>query len=132
METNDAHVVELTPGLVMIDTGCRAAVGGRSWHRGLQKYLKAIDKKFHCEEQLEYFQFGPGEPIRSTKRWRYQVGIQGVNRELVISEVPVECLGFIGPSELAAWRMVLDFEGKTFSSAERTARSSTHAPVTRA
>jgi cyanophycinase-like exopeptidase len=32
-DVKDVHVVHLTPGLVMMDTGCRAAVGGTSWHR---------------------------------------------------------------------------------------------------
>jgi hypothetical protein len=115
-ETQDVHVVELAPGLVMIDTGCRAAVGGRSWHRALQKCLEALGKEYYSTEQLEYFQFGPGEPIRSTRRWHYQVGIQGVNRWLIMSEVLVECPGLIGPSELTAWHMLLDFVDKTFSS----------------
>ena len=43
-DMNNVHVVELTPGLVMIDTGCRAAVGGQAWHRGLQKRLKGLGK----------------------------------------------------------------------------------------
>ena len=84
-ETSGVHLVELSPGLVMIDTGCRAAVGGRKWHQGLQGRLKELGKKFHCAKQLEFFQFGPGDPIRSTRRWHYQVGVQGVSRELVMS-----------------------------------------------
>ena len=32
-DVNDVHVVQLAPGLVMMDTGCRAAVGGKSWHQ---------------------------------------------------------------------------------------------------
>ena len=70
---------------------------------------------YSCEEQEEYFQFGPGDPIRSSLRWRYQVGVQGVNRELVMSEVPVDCPGLIGPEELTAWNMLLDFRTKTFT-----------------
>ena len=119
-DPSEVHVVHLKPGLVMIDTGCRVAVGGKEWHRGLQRKLKEMGRPFHAEEQLEYFQLGPGEPIVSRRCWRYQVGVQGVDRELRISEVPVECPGLIGPSELAAWRMMLNFENKTFSSAGKT------------
>ena len=67
-DVNDVHAVQLAPGLVMMDTGCRAAVGGKSWHQNLQKCLKKLGRKFHYEEQLEFFQFGPGEPITSTRR----------------------------------------------------------------
>jgi hypothetical protein len=84
-DVNDVHVVQLAPGLVMMDTGCRAAVGGTSWHKNLQKCLKGLGRTFYQKEQLEYFQFGPGEPITSTRRWHYQVGVQGQNRELSIS-----------------------------------------------
>jgi hypothetical protein len=45
------------------------------------------------------------------------VGIQGVDRELVMSEVPEECPGLIGPDQLSAWEMKLDFRDKTFESA---------------
>ena len=84
------------------------------------KRLKALGQKYYSEEQLEFFQFGPGEPIRSTKRWHYPVGVQGVERELVISEAPAECPGLVGPSELSACQMKLEFEAKTFTSAGRT------------
>ena len=119
-DVNDVHVVQLVPGLVMMDTGCRAAVGGKSWHQNLQKCLKRLGRKFHYEEQLEFFQFGPGEPITSTRRWHYQVGVQGRNRELSISEVPAECPGLVGPTELSAWSMLLNFQDKTFTSDGRT------------
>ena len=42
------------------------------------------------------------------------MGVQGVERELVISEVPAACPGLVGPSELSAWQMNVDFEAKTF------------------
>ena len=115
VEKHEVHLVTLKAGLVMIDTGCRAAVGGKKYHQDLQKRLEDLGKMFSCEKQEEYFQFGPGDPIRSSLRWRYQVGVQGVNRELVMSEVPVDCPGLIGPEELTAWNMLLDFRTKTFT-----------------
>ena len=68
-DVNDVHIVQLAPGLVMMDTGCRAAVGRRSWHQGLQRCLKKMGRQFHSEGQTEFFQFGPGEPITSTRCW---------------------------------------------------------------
>ncbi len=50
-ELNNVHLVELAPGRVMIGTSCRAAVGGRKWHQGLQGRLTALAKELHCEEQ---------------------------------------------------------------------------------
>ena len=49
------------------------------------------------------------------------MGVRRVERELVISEIPAECPGLVGPTELSAWQMKLDFEARTFSSAGRTA-----------
>ena len=40
---------------------------------------------------------------------------------MVISEVPAECPGLVGPSELSAWQMKLDFEAKTFTNAKNNA-----------
>ncbi len=71
MEKQEVHLVTLKAGLVMIDTGCRAAVGGKKYHQDLQKRLEDLGKMFSCEKQEEYFQFGPGDPIRSSLRWRY-------------------------------------------------------------
>jgi hypothetical protein len=115
VDKHEVHLVSLKPGLAMIDTGCRAAVGGKKYHQDLQRCLKALGKTFRSEKQGECFHFGPGDPIRSSRRWRYQAGIQGVNRELVMSEVPVDCPGLIGPEELTAWGMLLDFRTKTFT-----------------
>ena len=84
----------------MIDTGCRAAVGGTSWHKALQSTMLALGRRVRSETQEEYFQFGPGEPIRSSRRWFYDVGVLGRDKVLKISEVPVECPGLIGPDEL--------------------------------
>ena len=89
VDAASVHIVELAPGLVMIDAGCRAAVGGAQWHAALQEHVRTLDKPFTCERQVEYFQFGPGAPIKSAKRWCYQVGIQGVDTTLKISEVLV-------------------------------------------
>ena len=69
------YSVQLGAGLVMIDTGCRRACGGRRWHERLREELDARGVRYYREEALEYFQFGPGDPIASHARWTYNVGI---------------------------------------------------------
>ncbi len=51
-ELISVHLVELASSLVMIDTGGRAAVGGRKWHQGLQRRLTALGKEVRCEKHL--------------------------------------------------------------------------------
>ena len=114
-EPQELFVVNVPEGTAMIDTGCRAAVGGSRWHAELQSALHARGKKFRKEIQEEYFQFGPGDPILSSRRWVYTVGILGEVRELVVSEVPVECPGLIGPDDLSSWGVTLDFKSQTYN-----------------
>ena len=78
------YSVQLGTGLVMIDTGCRRACGGRLWHERLREELDARGVRYHREEALEYFQFGPGDPIASHARWTYTVGIFGAVTQLDI------------------------------------------------
>ena len=35
--------VKLAPGLVMLDTGCRKACGGRRWHKAIRRELDHLD-----------------------------------------------------------------------------------------
>eukprot|EP00959_Pyramimonas_sp_CCMP1952_P145494 3046023-Pyramimonas_sp.AAC.1 len=60
-------LVVLPAGLVMIDTGCKRAVGGRPWHVELQKTLDAKGVPCHSINQQEYFKFGPGVPLMSER-----------------------------------------------------------------
>ena len=53
------QVVRADRGLVIFDTGCRASVGGKTWHRGLRKQSRTLGKQYYSEEQLEFFQFCP-------------------------------------------------------------------------
>ena len=100
----------------MVDTGCRSAVGGTEWHRQFQRELTSRGIPYHSEPQSEFFQFGPGEPILSQRRWCYNVGVLGRGRRLDMSEVPVTCPGLVGPDELASWSVILNFETGTMSS----------------
>ena len=61
----------------------------------------------------ELFQFGPGQPIRSLRGWRYNVGINGRNEMLTVAAVDTELPGLCGPDDLARWHMKLDFTDGT-------------------
>ena len=99
----------------MIDTGCRKACGGRLWHESQRKELDARGIGYERQDALEYFQFGPGDPIASRSLWKYTVGIVGVVAQLAICELESESPaidqvpGLIGPDELAEWKGNLFF-----------------------
>ena len=57
---SETFMVEGPGGAVMADTGCKVAVGGRRWHKQLQKKMDQLGRKRHSEEHEEYFQFGHG------------------------------------------------------------------------
>ena len=103
----------------MIDTGCRRACGGRLWHERLREELDARGVRYYREEALEYFQFGPGEPIASNARWTYDVGIFGAATQLDIYELDSvstaidQAPGLIGPDELAKWQGNIYFTDDT-------------------
>ena len=114
-ESSLVYAVALKKGLVMIDTGCRRACGGRIWHENLRKELDARGVRYHSQQALEYFQFGPGEPIPSHTRWTYDVGVMGVaNYELdSVSEAIDQVPGLIGQDELVVWHGKIDFTDKS-------------------
>ena len=91
VQPTELLLVPVPEGIAMNDTGCRAAVGGIIWHKALRSTMLTLRRRFWSETQEEYFQFGPGEPIRSSRRWIYDVGVLGRDTVLKISEVPVEC-----------------------------------------
>ena len=47
---------------------------------------------------------------RSETAWVYQVGMLGLVRKLQMAEIPEDCLGSVGPDDIAAWSMMLDFQ----------------------
>ena len=61
------------------------------------------------------FQFGPGPDIESARAWIYTVGVRGQERELKMSEVPIECPGLVGPDEMKEWDVVIRLADDTVS-----------------
>ena len=102
----------LAPGEVIVDTGCRTAVAGCSWHKQHQDKLRALGLKWLEAPQDETFRFGAGPPIRSTVSFIYPVYTHGACTWVRISEVGGDaqsCPGLIGPSEMSRWGVQLHF-----------------------
>ncbi|CAE7368424.1 RE2, partial [Symbiodinium sp. KB8] len=105
-------------GQVILDSGCRTAVAGSSWHGVLQELLQSKGITWETVEEDETFQFGAGGPEKSHKAFVYPVGIYGQVDALRMSCVDGgarDCPGLVGPSELARWRVCFDFAGRTLS-----------------
>ena len=86
----------------MLDTGCKRAVRGSEWHRDLQAQKDACEEPYYYVPQEEYFKFGPGEPLLSSRAWKYTAGINGARCPLTIAEVEAGVPGLIGPDEMAS------------------------------
>ena len=127
-QVNASFEVRLPRGLVMADTGCRRAVGGTDWHRELQEELDAKGVSYSFTGVRELFQFGPGEPILSSRRWVYPVGILGSNETLQIAEVDAAIPGLVGPDEMANWGVSLDFRDGSITT--RNGTSQLHSSMT--
>ena len=106
---NKAYVVRLRTGLMMADTGCKKAVGGSDWHKELQNEMDKAGKSYSSYPIQELFQFGPGEPIKAVRSWKYHVGINGTNETIKVAEVDADVPGLCGPDDMARWNMKLDF-----------------------
>ena len=66
--------------------------------------------KSYCSYPIqEQFQFGPGEPIRAVRGWRYNVGINGNHETIEVAEVDADVPGLFGTDDMARWNMILNF-----------------------
>ncbi|CAE7928562.1 RE1, partial [Symbiodinium sp. KB8] len=104
------------PGQVILDSGCRTAVAGWSWHRQFQAELRARGVTWKEIPEHETFQFGAGGPEVSTMAFVYPVGIYGkadLIRMSAVGGAAANCPGLVGPSELSRWGVCFDFAAKT-------------------
>eukprot|EP00435_Cladocopium_sp_Y103_P058552 s1402_g20.t1 len=95
----------LSPGEVIVDTGCRTAVAGCAWHRMHQQALQSFGLQFHEVGQEETFRFGAGPPILSRMAYLYPCFTHGKTTGLRISEVDgaaASCPGLV-VSATAPW-----------------------------
>ena len=107
----------LSPGHVILDTGCRTAVAGRKWHMTLQSLMRQKGLPFYKTNHEEVYRFGAGAPVLSTEAFLYAVQIYDHKswvRIAVVDNTPddgrvAECPGLVGPAELARWKVQIDF-----------------------
>ena len=101
--------------LAIADSGCRTAVGGRDWHERFQQRLKMMGISWEELEESEWFKFGAGDAMQSTKAFLYPVGIHRKCSYLRMSQVDgdaADCPGLVGPSDMSRWKVVFRFETK--------------------
>lgn len=101
--------------LAIADSGCRTAVGGEEWHARFQQHLKLHGLDWEEIQESEWFKFGAGEAIQSSKAYLYPVGIHGKCSYLRMSEVggeAADCPGLVGPSDMSRWKVAFRFETK--------------------
>ena len=106
----------LSPGEVIVDTGCRTSVAGCAWHKMHQAAIRRLGLQFFEVGQEETFRFGAGPPILSRKAYLYPCFTHGQPTWLRISEVDgaaASCPGLVGPSEMARWSVELRFSDRT-------------------
>jgi hypothetical protein len=112
---HEVHVVSMQKGHIMLDTGCKKSVAGRQWHQDFQKELESLGMKGKEIQATESFRFGDGRVVTSKKTWVYPVGISGVSTTLEICEVDGECPGLLDFGCMTRWRMMFNFQEKTYS-----------------
>ena len=122
----EVWMLEHAANKVILDSGCRTAVAGARWH---QKMRQALEKK-HLPYEEETFRFGAGAPVLSTSAGLYPVvlgksGIRTWLRVAVVEDTKDDprishCPALVGPSELARWKVTMDFgTGSLLAQAER-------------
>ena len=119
--------MNMPPGHVILDTGCRTAVAGKLWHVDFQRALEHCGMEYFIADHEEIFRFGAGDPVLSTKAYIYPVQIYDHKSWVRIALVEntstdSECPGLVGPAELARWKAFCKAPLLTASSTRRTDR----------
>ena len=106
---SELHLVDMPPGYVMLDTGCKASVGGDKWHRALQTELVKSGAVFSEEPCTEYFKFGDGTTVASHRTWVYPLAIAGTVASVRIAEIPGDLPGLLSPEATGQFGLQVDF-----------------------
>ena len=107
--TSESYVVTTGPGIGMADTGCRKDVGGANQHLELQLLMDDHSIPYIQQPSGEYFQFGPGEPIKAKWKYTYFVGVLDKVCPWTVHEVSGDVPLLISPDTMASWDMTLSF-----------------------
>ena len=94
--------------------------------------MDQLGEEYHNEGHEGYFQFGPGEPLASRKKWIYQVGVLGKTHTTAIVEVVTErpVPRLVGQTDMKKWGVVLDFPNEFTALETRRRRLCTHRRAT--
>lgn len=112
-EVRRVNIARYARGICMLDTGCVEAVGSNQWHADLQEKLDHLSKAYWPVDMNESFQFGPGIPLHATTRWIYpDLSILGCRKKLKMASVPADITGLVGPTEVAEWKLSMQFGGE--------------------
>ena len=104
--------VQMPQGCIMLDTGCKASVGGTDWHDEMTAAVTARGRGYLIEEhpQEEYFRFGDGRVVQSIKTRIYPIGIRGKNRKLGVSVVEGTCPGLMSKDDIHSLEGVISLK----------------------
>ena len=58
----------------MVDTGCRSALGGTSFHQARQHTMDGLSWPCSKVRHVAYYPFGHGEPLHSESSWNIETG----------------------------------------------------------
>ena len=89
-DVSGVHLVVMEAGWAMVDTGCRAGVGGDTWHQEMKKELERLGKadQIQVVKKEQIFKFGDGVEKISKQTFIYPVGIDGVESTVRMALVP--------------------------------------------
>jgi hypothetical protein len=102
MSVINVNHVQMPEGCIMLDTGCKASVGGTDWYDQMTAAVTARGRGHLIEEhpQDEYFRFGDGRVVQSTQIKIYPIVIRGKNRRLGVSVVEGTCPGLMSGDDI--------------------------------
>ena len=103
------HFVDMPDGFVMLDAGCQTSVGGSEWHQALQAELDTLGIAYASEDLVEYFKFGDGTTVTSTRTWTYRLALSGMLADITIADVPGTLPGLLSPDATGQFGLQVDF-----------------------
>ena len=84
-------------------------MGGSDWHEALQAELNALGIAYASEDLVEYFKFGDGATVTSTRTWTYCLASFAVLADIRIAEIPGTLPGLLSPDAAGQFGLQVDF-----------------------
>ena len=99
---------------MVMDTGCRRVVAGKSWHENRQRLCRELGLTPIRIAIKERFKFGNQKPEKSHQAWLYPVAINKTPGVLRVAEVEGERTPLLSGEALAALGTTLHLKQDTF------------------